>query len=56
MKSNIRGTVNTPFNRKKQDNAFLAYVSPTRDNFNFDLWASAVKQQMIASLKKRANQ
>ena len=22
-------------------------------NFNFDLWAKAVKQQMIASLRKR---
>ncbi len=56
MTSNLRRTVDTKANLKQQDNAVVASVSPARDSFNFDLWASAVKRQMIASLRKRARQ
>jgi hypothetical protein len=45
--------MNTQTHPKYQNTAVKASVSETADSFNFDLWASAVKQQMIASLRKR---
>lgn len=56
MTSNLRRTVDTKAKLKQQDNAVVASVSPAPDSFNFELWASAVKRQMIASLRKRARQ
>ncbi len=31
----------------------LASVNPNSDNFNFELWARAVRAQMVAALEKR---
>jgi hypothetical protein len=45
--------MNTKTNPQHQNTPVTASVSATLDSFNFDLWASAVKRQMIASLRKR---
>ncbi|MDX2216875.1 MAG: hypothetical protein SFY66_26655 [Oculatellaceae cyanobacterium bins.114] len=42
--------------RKHQDLVVATASSTPEHDFNFDLWASAVKRQMIASLRKRGDQ
>lgn len=42
--------------KKHLDQAAVAASSATVErDFNFDLWATAVKRQMIASLRKRGD-
>ncbi|WP_190508851.1 hypothetical protein [Oscillatoria sp. FACHB-1407] len=42
--------------KKHQDQVVATSGNTSGADFNFDLWASAVKRQMIASLRKRGDQ
>jgi hypothetical protein len=38
---------------RQQRQSFEGFSNSNDENFNFDLWAVAVRQQMLAALKKR---
>ncbi len=42
-----------PQGDEQKRKSFDAFVNSTDKNFNFDLWAVAVRRQMLASLKRR---
>ena len=39
--------------KEKEKN--LVSFNPNNDGFNFDLWANAVRRQMLAAIDKRLN-
>jgi hypothetical protein len=42
--------------QKQQDKNIAVSTNGQISDFNFDLWATAVKRQMIASLRRRGAQ
>jgi hypothetical protein len=43
----------TQSDEKQRQAAVDGFMSGTNQQFNFDVWAVAVKRQMLAALKKR---
>ncbi len=48
--------MNTTLKNQQQNQLFEASFQDNSDSFNFELWASAVRHRMIASLQKKANE
>jgi hypothetical protein len=46
--------MNLQLQNQRKDKPVEAFLSVNSDRFNFDLWASEVRRQMLASLQKRA--
>ena len=48
--------MNNPIKKQQPSNCLETSFNESIDRFNFDVWASAVKRQMIASLQKRGSE
>jgi hypothetical protein len=45
--------MNAKLTNQQQNRSIAAFISDSSDSFDFDLWASQVRRQMIAVLQKR---